>query len=289
LYQIGLAKVQAGEVQCRVMRTEFLHCLSDEDYLAKLYCVREALAVMVAEEEKRSWIAEAGRDMLSTLLEQGGKDPSGFRKAYDSILDFINSTEDWTAIENELAYRKVMQITFYDVLLDFILMDAFDDLAHPPASVVAVAQNRFLSASFKESTMSTVVWSVIKMKRSRLQYSRGFIAHFYDISQEVSPTMAWGFLGTDESLRELCYYFKDQVCNFLADIFSVDRVRYTNVEDLAVDIYETLQKRVDDTKNRFFQIGLGQTMDGNGSPLHVTDARNGFKGELESTSGLDTH
>lgn len=44
--------------------------------------------------------------------------------------------------------------TFYDVVMDFILMDAFDDLARPPSSVVAVAQNRFLSASFKESVSS---------------------------------------------------------------------------------------------------------------------------------------
>ena len=48
---------------------------------------------------------------------------------------------------------QVTNITFYDVVLDFILMDAFDDLVHPPGSVAAVAQNRFLSLSFKEKVI----------------------------------------------------------------------------------------------------------------------------------------
>lgn len=42
-------------------------------------------------------------------------------------------------------------MTFYDIVLDFILMDAFDDLENPPSSVIAVIQNRWLSNSFKET------------------------------------------------------------------------------------------------------------------------------------------
>ena len=43
------------------------------------------------------------------------------------------------------------KFTFYDVLLDFILLDAFDDLENPPKSVVAVVQNQWLSNGFKET------------------------------------------------------------------------------------------------------------------------------------------
>jgi len=48
----------------------------------------------------------------------------------------------------------VKNFTFYDVVLDFILMDAFDDLENPPSSVIAVVSNRWLSNGFKE-TVST--------------------------------------------------------------------------------------------------------------------------------------
>lgn len=42
-------------------------------------------------------------------------------------------------------------MNFFDIVLDFILMDAFEDLESPPVSVVAVLRNRWLSDSFKET------------------------------------------------------------------------------------------------------------------------------------------
>lgn len=41
-----------------------------------------------------------------------------------------------------------------------------------------------------------------------LKYPKGFMAHFYSISEKISPLMAWGFLGPDENLKETCLYFK---------------------------------------------------------------------------------
>ena len=51
-----------------------------------------------------------------------------------------------------LFQLKVM--SFYDIVLDFIMMDAFDDLESPPRSVTAVVQNRWLSNGFKETVSS---------------------------------------------------------------------------------------------------------------------------------------
>uniref|UniRef100_A0A915IU26 Ribosomal RNA-processing protein 14/surfeit locus protein 6 C-terminal domain-containing protein n=1 Tax=Romanomermis culicivorax TaxID=13658 RepID=A0A915IU26_ROMCU len=127
-------------------------------------------------------------------------------------------------------------------------MDAFEDLADPPASVVAVAQNRFLSSRMIESTLYAVVWSVLKAKRARLKYADGFIARFYDISEHVSPIMAFGFLGSNQDLKDLCNYFKSQICNFLIDLFNAERVRFTCVEDLADDIWQICRARAQITR-----------------------------------------
>lgn len=54
-------------------------------------------------------------------------------------------------MEQELSARGVKAMTFYDIVLDYILMDAFEDLDSPPSSVLAVVQNRWLSNGFKES------------------------------------------------------------------------------------------------------------------------------------------
>lgn len=50
---------------------------------------------------------------------------------------------------------QVVVMNFFDIVLDFILMDAFDDLESPPSSVVAVLRNRWLSDSFKETVRQT--------------------------------------------------------------------------------------------------------------------------------------
>jgi len=41
-----------------------------------------------------------------------------------------------------------------------------------------------------------------------LQSSKGFVAHFYAVSETVSPMLAWGFLGPEGPLKDMCYFFK---------------------------------------------------------------------------------
>ena len=42
-------------------------------------------------------------------------------------------------------------MSFYDIVIDFLLFDAFDDLENPPTSVTAILQNRWLTSGFKET------------------------------------------------------------------------------------------------------------------------------------------
>lgn len=67
------------------------------------------------------------------------------------MLSWINDNDNWELLQLELETKGVKVITFYDVVLDYILLDAFEDLASPPSSVTAVVQNRWLSNGFKET------------------------------------------------------------------------------------------------------------------------------------------
>ena len=51
-------------------------------------------------------------------------------------------------------------LNFYDIVIDFILFDAFDDLENPPSSVTTVVQNRWLSNGFKE-TVGIIVFKAV--------------------------------------------------------------------------------------------------------------------------------
>lgn len=86
-----------------------------------------------------------------------------------------------------------------------------------------------------------------------LKYSNGFMAHFYVISEQISPLMAWGFFGPDEGLRDVCHYFKEQTMGFLSDIFNFQKCRYETVEILSSDILDEMKRRVNNIGVKFNQ------------------------------------
>ena len=51
--------------------------------------------------------------------------------------------------------QQVKHLNFYDIVLDFILMDSFEDLENPPISIQNVINNRWLNSSFKETVSET--------------------------------------------------------------------------------------------------------------------------------------
>ncbi|XP_014256635.1 mitoguardin isoform X2 [Cimex lectularius] len=257
LYQSAMKQFEEFGIPYRCLRTEMVHCSSDLEYLGKLHCVRLAFQWMFKSQETWKWFADSGRQILADLLLYADKDPKDFLIAYEEMLHFISSDgKIWSDIEKELSLKGVKAMTFYDVVLDYILMDAFEDLEVPPSSVTAVVQNRWLSNGFKESALATAVWSVLKAKRRMLTFPNGFMSHFYAISEQMSPLMAWGFLGPDDNLREICQFFKDQVMGFLMDTFSFQKCRYTTVEELAEDVLKHVKDRVFNLNTKLSKVDV---------------------------------
>lgn len=85
------------------------------------------------------------------MLCVGDKDTKEFLVGYEDMMKYIQDANNWTQIQKELNARDVKVMTFYDICLDFIILDSLQDLNAPPASVIAVVQNRFLSNGFKET------------------------------------------------------------------------------------------------------------------------------------------
>nr|XP_020824191.1 mitoguardin 1 isoform X2 [Phascolarctos cinereus] len=216
LYEEAMHLVEEGKIYSRVLRTEMLECLGDSDFLAKLHCIRQAF-----------------------------QNPKKFEDVFDEMICFLEQTDHWESTEVELAARGVKNLNFYDIVLDFILMDSFEDLENPPTSIQNVVNNRWLNSSFKETAVASSCWSVLKQKRQQMKIPDGFFAHFYAICEHVSPVLAWGFLGPRNSLYDLCCFFKDQVLYFLKDIFDLEKVRYSSMETLAEDLMRLLMRRTE--------------------------------------------
>ena len=227
LYEMGLSSASLGRVTYRVSRYEMFNCKSNVDFAAKLHAIRLGFDRLLQENDKKEWMIEQGRRLVSALLKKNEKvnsyfyttlkclinfesfkDSTGFHKVYDEMIKFTTQDGDWKQIKDELALREVNCMNFFDIVLDFILLDAFDDLENPPSAIITVIQNRWLSQSFKETALSTAVWSVIKAKRRILKYQNGFMSRFYSITEYLVPVLAWGFLGTDKQLNESCTFMK---------------------------------------------------------------------------------
>lgn len=249
LYAEGLQELKNGSVTCRTLRTEMSQCLSDSEFLAKLHCLRMALEVVFQTTENKIFFQRMGQELLGNFLVKADRDTDDFNVAFANMLDFVGDVNNWADIKEELRGRGVKCFTFYDIVLDFIMMDAFDDLENPPSSVITVMQNRWLSNGFKETALATAVWSVLKAKRRILKFSDGFISKFYSITEHTSPVLAWGFLGPESELKDLCFSFKDIVLGFIRDIFSFEKSRYTTVDALAEDIVKLAKQRMDDAAN----------------------------------------
>ena len=151
LYQNTVRKMEDQPIPHRSIRTELVQCASDSEYLAKLHCIRLAFIYLFKDPANSKWVADTGRQILTDLMCLGDKDPKDFIVGYETMLTFLSDQNNWGAIEHELELRNVKAMTFYDIVLDFIIMDAFRDLDSPPGSVMAVIQNRFLSNGFKET------------------------------------------------------------------------------------------------------------------------------------------
>ena len=48
-----------------------------------------------------------------------------------------------------INYPQVVCMNVYNIALDFVLMDAFNDLDNPPSTIVAVLQNTWITDGMK--------------------------------------------------------------------------------------------------------------------------------------------
>jgi hypothetical protein len=70
---------------------------------------------------------------------------------YERMLEFLSEDTSIHIMEEELGMRGVKCINFYDVVIDFVLLDAFEEVEKPPSSIKAILHNRWISASFRET------------------------------------------------------------------------------------------------------------------------------------------
>lgn len=223
-------------LETRTDRTNQVKCESHAEYLAKVHCLRQAFAELLLDEDNADYFCSIGQEILEILMSHSLRDPTECLSAFDGMLAYVSDASNHAFISEEISQRNIPLVSFYDLVLDYILLESFDDLESPPSAVTSVANNRWLSSGFRELALQTAVSAVLKHKRNKVKVKHGFFDHFYDILEHVSPVLAWGFLGSDGHLKFKCNLIKDAVLRLVRGYFSFDRVRYTSLHDLKEDI-----------------------------------------------------
>lgn len=187
----------------RRVHTELVKCGSDVEYLAKVHCLRQAYTRLFGQPSAATWIADVGRQLISDLIifadrvSRGSEerererakfnftakfslrawlivlmvclqDPKDYLNHYERMLEFLTEESSLSIMEEELGNRGVRCINFYDVVIDFILLDAFDEVEKPPSSIKAILQNRWISASFRETVSELYTYGMVNVRQKKL-------------------------------------------------------------------------------------------------------------------------
>lgn len=224
-------------------RTNQMLCESQDEFLAKVSCLRNAFQDIIYDNENCFFFINSGKEILKFFLAHSPNDLENCLNAYDELLDYVADESNHEDIQKEISMRKIPVLSFYDLVVDYIILESLDDLENPPAVVSSIVSNTWVSSKFRQSACQSAVSTALKYKRSQLKSPNGFFAYFYSVLDFLSPTLAWGFLGTDEELQMRCEFLKESLLGLCRDYFSFDRVRYTSYDDLKSDIMTATRER----------------------------------------------
>ncbi len=88
-------------------RTELLCCHDDQDFLAKVHCVRLAFDDLVACDTHRTYFVDVGRSLMSVFLQETNQDAALFVERYNALTRYLEIQDNWDVAKNELTARKV--------------------------------------------------------------------------------------------------------------------------------------------------------------------------------------
>eukprot|EP00049_Salpingoeca_infusionum_P023872 m.14254 g.14254 ORF g.14254 m.14254 type:complete len:438 (+) comp6179_c0_seq1:483-1796(+) len=236
-YQKGVELAEEGITRFRRDRTEELHCTDVTDFMARLYCVRRGTSVLFSDPEKREWLVAFGTDTMCNLLQFARADVTAFRAAFRSLVDWLTMMEETDRLEEvlaEMAPRGVVCLSLYDAVLDFVLLDAFDDMKKLPSSVVNVLKSKWVPMTMKQQAIEKLISTTVE-KKLETSPKGGLFERFYAVMRVLSPSLACGLLDCTPypEFNNRCQQFKTVMTDLACAWFQFDAQSLTTDAELA--------------------------------------------------------
>ena len=135
--------------------------------------MRLAFESIFQDNSNRKYFINIGKEILRTLSSYYPLDQKECFTAYNELIDFVTISSNHQLIETEVATRSIPCLSFYDVVIDYVILDSFEDLDNPPQTVISVVKNQWMPIRFKEIAMKAAILAVLKFKKSKLVYKNG--------------------------------------------------------------------------------------------------------------------
>ncbi len=110
----------AAFATCVLCRTELLNLGSDSEFLAKLFGIRKALNVVLADARNKEFLKASGKQLVADFLVCCNHSPTEFASAFDEIVRFCGEESNWVTIEDELSHRGVSLTDVFETLVSKI-------------------------------------------------------------------------------------------------------------------------------------------------------------------------
>uniref|UniRef100_A0A673TXR7 Mitoguardin 1 n=1 Tax=Suricata suricatta TaxID=37032 RepID=A0A673TXR7_SURSU len=247
--KLGAGDAIAEESVDDIISTEFIHKL--EALLQRAYRLQEEFEATLGASDSNSLVNDIDKDtdvtMKGNVNEFGLRDTSSIAST-DSFASAAELAEHREA-RHAYSLDSLCHCPFYEEAMHLVEEGKIYSRVLRTEMLECLGDSDFLAKlhcirqAFQ--AVASSCWSVLKQKRQQMKIPDGFFAHFYAICEQISPVLAWGFLGPRNSLYDLCCFFKNQVLFFLRDIFDFEKVRYSSIETLAEDLMQLLIRRTE--------------------------------------------
>lgn len=224
MWALAMIEARAGRVPIRKVRLKYTGCKDDEDFAARVFCFRKGMDVVFKDEENRRQIRETFMHVLSGIIIKAGDDPKSFVSAVDRFGDFLQSEyvrDELKTVGDELINRGMKVMNFYDIVLDYLLFDAWDLVASPPPSVKAALQSSWVPQVVRVRTIRSTVWGITRTRLSLFK-SGTFMKNYYTCMLGLVPPFAVGLLEIgDQGLIDVNKRFQEIFIELIVDIFAI--------------------------------------------------------------------
>jgi len=197
----------------------------DQVVAAQSFWLRRAFTDLLRYDRPRRMLRRRATELVGAIvsLVDGEEGRSSFAAALDSFLSWI--AENLAEATEAARHMKPRYLNVWDTFIEWMLMDALDDVANVPSSLAYSLSwaPRSAAETMVRGAVSTALASKASAARAAgLEAGGEFAGRYYDFLQTLSPALSVGFLASTPTRAAFFDSFRGRLLDLYASLFALD-------------------------------------------------------------------